>query len=338
MGAAPSLDDYLFLPPLPRYTDKADQFVRTAPGHGAYLVEHVPGASRNRGVILYFHANACDCGSAFSEEIRLAFRTRMSVLAVEYPGYGALGGGGGQKPSIEGANEAARHGFRYANEVLKVHPSRIFFFARSIGTGIAMDLARILVGQGIQIGATILVSPFFSLRRLVKEKIEEYATGVGSLVPINYIMPDECAWDNGSVMSKLKCPVLIIHGHQDKIVPIDHAYGLVEINPFAQGVFAAEWGHEMGCPDILSMIVSRTEDFLDEIFATYPPVSSRSKSGLIIDAAGREYVRDSDEHPIENEIRRYSDESKSREDTEGSGNYEYDMNVSEFYAEVAEEY
>jgi len=294
MGAAPSLESYLFVPPEPRYTDKDDQFVRTAPGHGSYLVEHKTGASRSRGVMLYFHANACDCGSAFSEEIRLAFKTKMAVLAVEYPGYGALGGARGSKPSVDGANEAAKHAFRYANEVLKVHPSRMVFFARSLGTGIAMNLARILAEQGVQIGAIILAAPFMSLKRLVKEKIEQYAALVGALVPFNYIMQDEDLWDNGAAMTKLKCPVLIIHGHQDEVIPVDHSYDLVEIHPFAQGVFLAEWGHDMGCAPKLNIVVSRTADFLDEVLNPVSRSSRGSTLGCVIDSAGREYICEGD--------------------------------------------
>eukprot|EP00397_Hematodinium_sp_SG-2012_P003360 GEMP01003368.1.p1 GENE.GEMP01003368.1~~GEMP01003368.1.p1 ORF type:complete len:1147 (+),score=279.90 GEMP01003368.1:225-3665(+) len=254
MGAVAAVDTYIFAPPRPSSYDVDHRhFVRTGPHHGAFLVSPPEASERCRGAIIYLHANACDCNTCYYEISRLTRKTKMPVLAPEYPGYGPLEG----PPSIEGVNEAVYCGYQYARDILGVQPAHVVLYGRSLGTGAAMHLAKELALRKDHIGAVVLLSPFDSLDRLVGEKFVLWrvvASPLASLLARNM-------WDNGDALSKVQCPTLILHGQEDTIIPIEHAIDLVKRNPLAEAQFVAQWKHNMNFEE-LRTAVGFTAEFL----------------------------------------------------------------------------
>ena len=158
--------------------------------------------------ILYLHANACDLGGMSPELTELSRMACCNILAVEYPGYGVFKD---VTTTAEGINQAAEHGV----ELLLgqgVHPSEMIFFGRSIGTGPATRLAKLFKTRGWAPYGLILQSPYVSIHRIVSEYFR-----MGSWLIENH-------WDNKRGIERLggDVPILIIHGEQDDIIPVDH--------------------------------------------------------------------------------------------------------------------
>jgi len=83
---------------------------------------------------------------------------------------------------------------------------------RSIGTGPACYL-----GCHNSIGGLCLITPFTSIKDTVKDI---YGGLAASLVKESF--------ENKKWITEIKCPVLFIHGNEDKIVPVNHSRELYE--------------------------------------------------------------------------------------------------------------
>lgn len=108
--------------------------------------------------VLYFHSNGTDIGGARGEAMRLCFELNSFVVLPEYPGYGLWAD---DVPSVYGVDEACLYAFQYANDELDVLVENIVIFGRSIGTGPACRLAAHVASVQKDVGAVILVTPFF---------------------------------------------------------------------------------------------------------------------------------------------------------------------------------
>ena len=121
----------------------------------------------------------------------------MSVLLVEYPGYGRSTGSPSEQ-SIRSAMDAAYD--RLAADP-RVDPARIFGFGQSLGGGAICLLAR-----DRPLRALILQSTFTSL--------DTFATS--RLAPA-FLLRDH--FDNLSVTERFQGPMLVIHGREDRLIP-----------------------------------------------------------------------------------------------------------------------
>ncbi len=153
----------------------------------------LPGAK----VAVYFHGNAESAAQNLPLAEALAGGGVDAVLA-EYRGYGGQPG----RPSETGlyADGAALLS-ALANE--GVTGDRIVLIGRSLGTGVAVEMAR-----RAPPALLILVSPYTSLPDMGRSL-------VGPLAPL--LVPDR--FDNLAKIGALRCPVVILHGTRDEVVP-----------------------------------------------------------------------------------------------------------------------
>lgn len=128
---------------------------------------------------------------------------KIRVLAVEYPGYGIYRTHNSNADLIE---EDSLYVFDYLTEIVGYLSSNIIVFGRSIGSGPATYVA-----SNRNPGALILLSPFTSLRAVVKEHL-------GFL---ENIIKDR--FNNYENIKKCKCPCLFIHGIMDRLISYQHS-------------------------------------------------------------------------------------------------------------------
>lgn len=121
----------------------------------------------------------------------------ISVLLVEYPGYGRSTGSPSEQ-SIRGAMDAAYD--RLAGDP-RVDPDRIFGFGQSLGGGAICLLAR-----DRPLRALILQSTFTSLDAFA---LKHWAP--------SFLLRDH--FDNLSVAKSFPAPMLVIHGRDDRLIP-----------------------------------------------------------------------------------------------------------------------
>ena len=107
-----------------------------------------------RTVFIYAHGNATDIGRCHMPLRRLAFRLRVHILVVEYPGYGIAPG----RPTEETVVENITAAYMHLHEKWDVPKDRIIMMGRSIGTGPCIDVASLH-----EVGGLVSVSGFTSI-------------------------------------------------------------------------------------------------------------------------------------------------------------------------------
>ncbi|CBZ52810.1 conserved hypothetical protein [Neospora caninum Liverpool] len=216
--------------------------------------------------ILYWHGNSCDLGQIYEELDVLSKFLNAHVLAIEFPGYGLAPPLNGPGPEdlaaaaigAEGssADEAAvrrtasglsknkmgdlinkwsRSAFNFL-AWLGVTPSNVLCFGRSIGTGPASYLAAALAEQNIHVGGVVLHAPYITVHKIV----QEYAS-LGTWLISNH-------WSNAANLEKMavaSCPLLIVHGLDDEVIPTSHGRRLFETyqSEKKEGFFPADSSH-----------------------------------------------------------------------------------------------
>ena len=148
-------------------------------------------------VAVYFHGNA----EAAVQNLPLAAALAdggVDMVLAEYRGYGGQPG----RPTEDGlCADGAALLAALARE--GVAAGRLVLVGRSLGTGVAVELARRSPPSRL-----VLVSPYTSFPDLGRSL-------VGPLAPL--LVPDR--FDNLGKIGVLACPVTILHGTRDEVVP-----------------------------------------------------------------------------------------------------------------------
>lgn len=122
---------------------------------------------------------------------------------MEYPGYTIYPGEPSESAIIADVDPV----WNFVTKIMKFEPQDILVMGRSIGSGAATCMA-----SAHQCGALVLISPFTSLKSVVKYNFGGIAS---SLVSQRF--------DNEARMAKIKCPCLFIHGKEDALIPFEHS-------------------------------------------------------------------------------------------------------------------
>jgi fermentation-respiration switch protein FrsA (DUF1100 family) len=157
-------------------------------------------AERPGPAVLFAHGNA-ELIDYWTEEMARYRRLGVSVLLAEYRGYGRSAGSPSQAAITED--------FIKFHDRLTARPEvdgkRIVFHGRSLGGGAVCALA-----SHRRPAALILQSTFTSVRRMARR----------FLMP-GFLVRDP--FDNLAVVRELECPLLIVHGTRDRLIPFAQA-------------------------------------------------------------------------------------------------------------------
>lgn len=189
-------DSMIFPAPLSSYEDSPETLkLKSSDGKtiSAYFLE-AAGAEQ---LVLYSHGNGEDIGDV--RPLLQQFHERgVSIMTYDYPGYGTSTG----RPSEAGVYAAAEAAFLYLVEEKGYAPESITLYGRSLGSGPSCWLA-----EGYPVAGLILDSAFSSTFRVLTGR---------KLLPFD-------KFDNLAILADLDCPVLLMHGRLDTLVPFDHA-------------------------------------------------------------------------------------------------------------------
>jgi uncharacterized protein len=199
------------------------------PGHGGYVRVGRGGVLLQRPVpegapwVVYFHGNGEQLSDL--EDVADALHARgLGFLGVEYPGYGWAEGA----PTERGIYAAAEEGLAWLHQQHGVGPERIVLLGRSLGSGVAVELAR--RGRGARL---VLVSPYTSMG--------DMAAAAFPWLPGRLLVRDR--FDSLSKAPELRLPTLVVHGARDEVVPAAQGRTLAEAIAGAELLWVPEAGH-----------------------------------------------------------------------------------------------
>ena len=174
---------------------------------------------RHRFTLIYSHGNAEDVGLSLPYLDYLSHFCDCHVLAYEYCGYSIAEG----DASEQNCYECIQAAYDYLVRDCSIPPSQVILFGRSLGTGPTIDLAAKLCDgtegdagtRDDRIAACILQSPLESAGRCVLGTMASYM-----LYPLDIFRSYE------KITKLAPIPVLIMHGTEDRVVPIGNGKAL----------------------------------------------------------------------------------------------------------------
>ncbi|MCL2926368.1 MAG: alpha/beta hydrolase, partial [Trichodesmium sp. MAG_R04] len=125
----------------------------------------------------------------------------FNIFSYDYQGYGTSQG----RPSVAGANQDVNAAYEYLTKTLGIPANQIIVYGRSVGGGPSVDLASRQPVAGL-----VIESSFTTAFRVVTR------------IPI-YPFDKFPNIDN---IKNVNCPVLVIHGNADQVIPFSHGQQL----------------------------------------------------------------------------------------------------------------
>lgn len=209
-------NDLIFYKFKPSYKDN-ENIIKITTADGAIISAIYLPNKKATYTVLVSHGNAEDLGH-ISSFLQTFQAQGFAVFAYDYHGYGTSTGKPSEKNSYADINAA----YDYLTTKLHVPPDRIILYGRSIGAAVAIDLA-----VRKPIAGLIIESPFLTAYRTVTQ------------IPL---FPFD-KFNNLAKIKKIKVPILVIHGKQDREIPFWQGKKLYEIaNPPKQNYWV-EAGH-----------------------------------------------------------------------------------------------
>lgn len=197
-------DRMIFLPPAKSYRDTPDVIRLSTAGGERIAAVYLPNAGATY-TVLFSHGNGEDLGGVLPL-LPVLRDLGFSVFAYDYRGYGLSEG----RPSERNVYADIDAAYDYLTRDLRVPPERIILYGRSLGAGAAVDLASRRF-----VGGLILESPFLTAFRVMTR------------IPV---FPFD-KFRNVDKIGRVRCPVLVMHGEADEIVPLWHGQRLFERAP-----------------------------------------------------------------------------------------------------------
>lgn len=218
--------------------------------HGWYVPHEAP-----RAVVLYFHGNSGNISERL-ESLSMFHRLGLSTLILDYHGYGLSGG----TPSEEGTYLDALAGWDYLVGRCGIPPERIIVFGRSLGAAVAAWL----IARRRPLAA-VIESAFTSLPAVAADNYP--------LLPIRWLA--RFRYDTLENIRHARCPVLVAHSRDDKLITVDHGRAIYEAVPGPKRFFEFTGEHKDGFLTSGEAYVAGIDGFitrvLNEAPSTAPP-------------------------------------------------------------------
>jgi len=153
--------------------------------------------------LLFSHGNAEDLGMIIQYFREVSHNLEVNIFAYEYTGYG-MSTGEPHEQAVYADIEAA---FKYLRDIIGIPWTEVVLYGRSVGSGPSIHLAT-----RTAVRAMVLQSPLSSIFRIAMHS--------------RFTLPGDM-FTNVDKIGKVRCPVYVVHGTKDEIVPFWHGEDLV---------------------------------------------------------------------------------------------------------------
>lgn len=166
---------------------------------------------------------------------------KATVVAFEYPGYSKPYGTKG-KATLPSTKWVTLTALNWVRQMWGFLPKDIILIGRSIGTGVAAEVAATYERAGHPLGGLILISPYGSIRSLVTSVVDDALTKIAQMEPeeipsilsaaagqikagsVSAYATDSYSFDTlENVRVMLNTPVILFHGKLDELIPYQHS-------------------------------------------------------------------------------------------------------------------
>lgn len=180
----------------------------TADGH-KIVAWHLPAAN-GKLTFLYFHGNGGGLRSRV-ERFKQFQQAGFGLFMVSYRGFS----GGTGSPSERALFADARLAYDYLRGLGR-SPRDIALYGESLGTGVAVHLAT-----EREIAAVVLDAPYTSMVDMGRRRYP--------YLPVEALLIDR--FETVTFISKVRAPILIMHGANDTSIPVKMGKALFEMAP-----------------------------------------------------------------------------------------------------------
>ena len=163
----------------------------------------IPAAEKSAPTLLYLHGNGSNNGD-LSEIAAIFYQLKLSVLLIDYRGYGKSSG---VFPNETRVYEDAEAAWQYLTQTLQIEPQEIFVYGHSLGGAIAIELAT----KHPEMAGLITEGTFTSIKDMAG------LSKVFKMFPLDWLVTQR--FDSLTKIESLQTPWLILHGTADKIIP-----------------------------------------------------------------------------------------------------------------------
>ncbi|MDP3279249.1 MAG: alpha/beta hydrolase [Deltaproteobacteria bacterium] len=192
-------------------------------GHGTYALCALP-STPDAPVIVHFHGNG-EAAIHSADRALAAQRAGLGFCAIEYPGYGPLSA---QSMSETLAYSLAEATLAQLSRDHQVRPDRVVLSGQSLGTGIAVEMARRGLGARM-----VLLSPYTSMVDVVQR--------IAVVLPATLLVRDR--YNTQQKATSISMHTLIIHGSEDTLIPVEMGRGLQRLFRNSQLIEVQGRGH-----------------------------------------------------------------------------------------------
>lgn len=182
--------------------------VRFTTRDGTHLAGYLVRPPAPRGPLVIYYGGNAEEVTEYAPETASTYGER-AVLLVNYRGYGASAGSPGEKALVADALEL----YDWAAARADVDPARIALHGRSLGSGVAVQVAA---ARGAR--CVVLTSPFDSARAI--------AAGIYFWAPVGLLMRHP--FDSAAHAPTLRMPALFLVGDSDTLIPARHSWRLAD--------------------------------------------------------------------------------------------------------------
>ena len=190
------------------------------------IVQFTVPDSIRKGIVLYFHGNRQNINRYAKYAVNFT-RNRYEVWMMDYPGYGKSTGKRSEQILYDDAL------LLYKMAISKVSLEHIILYGKSLGTGIAAQLASVRDCRRL-----ILETPYYSIDALAKNYFFIYPV----ILMSKYAIP---TYRNFEL---IKAPITIFHGTKDQVIPYKQAKWLANKKPGTE-LITIEKGKHNNLPD-----------------------------------------------------------------------------------------
>ncbi|MFK7816041.1 MAG: alpha/beta hydrolase [Gammaproteobacteria bacterium] len=169
----------------------------------AWYIPAKKSKTDSKKTVLFFHGNAGNISHRL-ETIKIYNNLGLDFLIIDYRGFGLSTG----KPSEQGTYIDADTAWEYLTEQRKLTPQEIIIAGRSLGGGVAAELAK-----KVRPAMLILESTFTSMTEV---SAKHYP-----FMPTSLIVKHE--YETYLKLKDIHCPIVIAHSKKDEVIPHEHS-------------------------------------------------------------------------------------------------------------------